>query len=236
MLERLFKLSEHGTNMRTEIIAGITTFLTMAYIIFVNPTILADTGMDHGAVFVATCLAAAVGCFIMGLIAELSDCLSARYGIECILYLYRCGRNGVYMAGCVSGCFCSGVLFILLSLFKIREWIINSIPMSLRTGISAGIGLFLAFIALKNAGIIVGNSATLVSLGAITSLPCVLGAFSFFLTIALVHRNVTGAVMISILIVSAIGVIVGNVHWAGHLMSTCRQVRHRRFYTLISPR
>ncbi|EKO5125359.1 NCS2 family permease, partial [Vibrio fluvialis] len=115
----------------------------------------------------------------------------------------------------LAAVFCSGVLFILLSLFKIREWIINSIPMSLRTGISAGIGLFLAFIALKNAGIVVDNPATLVSLGAITSLPAVLGALGFFLTIALVHRGVKGAVMIAILSITALGLIFGDVQWGG---------------------
>ena len=116
----------------------------------------------------------------------------------------------------LAAVFCSGMLFILLSLFKVREWIINSIPMSLRTGISAGIGLFLAFIALKNAGIVVDNPATLVSMGAITSLPAVLGALSFFFTIALVHRGVKGAVMIAILTVTILGLIVGDVTWGGH--------------------
>lgn len=219
MLEKLFKLSENGTNVRTEIIAGITTFLTMAYIIFVNPAILSDAGMDRGAVFVATCLAAAIGCFMMGFIANYPIAQAPGMGLNAFFtYVVVLGMGYTWQVA-LAAVFCSGILFILLSLFKIREWIINSIPMSLRTGISAGIGMFLAFIALKNAGIVVDNPATLVSIGAITSLPAVLGALGFFLTIALVYRGVQGAVMIAILSVTAIGLIFGDVTWGG-IMST----------------
>lgn len=219
MPERLFKLSEHGTNVRTEIIAGITTFLTMAYIIFVNPAILADAGMDRGAVFVATCLAAAIGCFIMGLLANYPIAQAPGMGLNAFFtYAVVLGMGYTWQVA-LAAVFVSGVLFILLSIFKIREWIINSIPLSLRTGISAGIGLFLAFIALKNAGIVVDNPATFVSLGDITSLAPALAAFGFFLTIALVHRGVKGAVMIAILAVTALGLVFGDVQWAG-VMST----------------
>ena len=215
MLERLFKLSEYGTNVRTEVIAGITTFLTMAYIIFVNPAILSDAGMDNGAVFVATCLAAAVGCFIMGFVANYPIAQAPGMGLNAFFtYSVVLGMGYTWQVA-LAAVFCSGVLFIILSLFKIREWIINSIPLSLRTGISAGIGLFLAFIALKNAGIVVDNPATLVSLGGITSLPAVLGSLGFFLTIALVHRNVKGAVMIAILAITALGLLFGDVQWGG---------------------
>ncbi|MGF1747630.1 MULTISPECIES: NCS2 family permease [Vibrio] len=219
MLERLFKLSENGTNVRTEIIAGLTTFLTMAYIIFVNPAILADAGMDRDAVFVATCLAAAIGCFIMGFVANYPIAQAPGMGLNAFFtYAVVLGMGHTWQVA-LAAVFCSGVLFILLSVFKIREWIINSIPMSLRTGISAGIGLFLALIALKNSGIVVDNPATLVSMGAITSLPAVLAAFGFFLTIALVHRGLKGAVMIAILSVTALGIIFGDVQWHG-IMST----------------
>ncbi|MCL9773152.1 NCS2 family permease [Vibrio methylphosphonaticus] len=215
MLERLFKLSENGTNVRTEIIAGLTTFLTMAYIIFVNPAILADAGMDRDAVFVATCLAAAIGCFIMGFVANYPIAQAPGMGLNAFFtYAVVLGMGHTWQVA-LAAVFCSGVLFILLSVFKIREWIINSIPMSLRTGISAGIGLFLALIALKNSGIVVDNPATLVSMGAITSLPAVLAAFGFFLTIALVHRGLKGAVMIAILSVTALGIIFGDVQWHG---------------------
>lgn len=219
MLEKLFKLSEYGTNVRTEILAGVTTFLTMAYIIFVNPAILSDAGMDRGAVFVATCLAAAIGCFIMGFIANYPIAQAPGMGLNAFFtYGVVLGMGHTWQVA-LAAVFCSGVLFILLSLFKIREWIINSIPHSLRTGISAGIGLFLAFIALKNAGIVVDNPATLVSLGAITSLHAVLAAVGFFLTIGLVYRGVKGAVMIAILAVTALGLVFGDVQWGG-IMST----------------
>lgn len=219
MFEKLFKLSENGTNMRTEIIAGLTTFLTMAYIIFVNPMILADAGMDHGAVFVATCLAAAIGCFIMGFVANYPIAQAPGMGLNAFFtYAVVMGMGYTWQVA-LAAVFVSGVIFIFLSIFKIREWIINSIPMSLRVGISAGIGLFLAFIALSNAGIVVSNPATKVSLGDITAIAPTLGALGFFLTIALVHRGVKGAVMIAILAITALGIAIGDVQYGG-IMST----------------
>ncbi|MFV0576142.1 MAG: NCS2 family permease [Vibrio sp.] len=215
MLEKLFKLSEHGTNVKTEVLAGVTTFLTMAYIIFVNPAILSQAGMDHGSVFVATCLAAAVGCFIMGFYANYPIAQAPGMGLNAFFtYTVVLGMGHTWQVA-LAAVFCSGVLFILLSLFKIRELIINSIPMSLRLGISAGIGLFLALISLKNAGIVVGNEATLVGVGDLTSLHAILGALGFILTIVLVYRNVKAAVMIAILVITAMGVIAGDVHYAG---------------------
>ncbi|MBU2930810.1 NCS2 family permease [Vibrio cyclitrophicus] len=219
MFEKLFKLSENSTNVRTEIIAGLTTFLTMAYIIFVNPMILADAGMDHGAVFVATCLAAAIGCFIMGFVANYPIAQAPGMGLNAFFtYAVVMGMGYTWQVA-LAAVFVSGVIFIFLSIFKIREWIINSIPMSLRVGISAGIGLFLAFIALSNAGIVVSNPATKVSLGDITAVAPILGALGFFLTIALVHRGVKGAVMIAILAITAIGIAIGDVQYGG-IMST----------------
>lgn len=219
MFEKLFKLSENGTNVRTEIIAGLTTFLTMAYIIFVNPMILADAGMDHGAVFVATCLAAAIGCFIMGFVANYPIAQAPGMGLNAFFtYAVVMGMGYTWQVA-LAAVFVSGVIFIFLSIFKIREWIINSIPMSLRVGISAGIGLFLAFIALSNAGIVVSNPATKVSLGDITAVAPILGALGFFLTIALVHRGVKGAVMIAILAITALGIVIGDVQYGG-IMST----------------
>ncbi|HAU8254061.1 TPA: NCS2 family permease, partial [Vibrio vulnificus] len=174
---------------------------------------------DRGAVFVATCLAAAIGCFIMGLLANYPIAQAPGMGLNAFFtYAVVLGMGYTWQVA-LAAVFVSGVLFILLSIFKIREWIINSIPLSLRTGISAGIGLFLAFIALKNAGIVVDNPATFVSLGDITSLAPALAAFGFFLTIALVHRGVKGAVMIAILAVTALGLVFGDVQWAG-VMST----------------
>ncbi len=219
MLEKLFKLSENGTNVRTEIIAGVTTFLTMAYIIFVNPAILSATGMDKGAIFVATCLAAAIGCFIMGLIANYPIAQAPGMGLNAFFtYSVVLGMGHTWQVA-LAAVFCSGVLFILLSLFRIREWIINSIPMSLRMGISAGIGLFLAFIALQGAGIVGDNPATLVSVGDMTNLHAILAAVGFFLTIALVTHGFKAAVMIAILAITVLGILFGDVQYHG-IMST----------------
>jgi len=215
MLEKLFQLSEHGTNVKQEIIAGLTTFLTMAYIIFVNPAMLANTGMDHGAIFVATCIAAAIGCFIMGLLANYPIALAPGMGLNAFFTYTVVLEMGYSWQIALGGVFISGCIFIVLSLFNIREWIINSIPHSLRYGIAAGIGLFLAFIALKNAGIVVDSPATLVTLGDITSFQAVLAAIGLFIIVGLVNKGINGAVMISILVITALGIFIGDVSYQG---------------------
>ncbi|KXF79818.1 NCS2 family permease [Enterovibrio coralii] len=215
MLERLFKLKEQGTDIRTEVIAGLTTFLTMAYIIFVNPAILSETGMDRGAVFVATCLAAAIGCFIMGLVANYPVAQAPGMGLNAFFTYTVVFQMGYSWQVALGAVFLSGLCFIALSLFKVRELIINSIPLSLRTGISAGIGIFLALIALQNSGIVVDNPATLVAMGDLSSFGPAMAALGFFLTIGLVNRGIKGAVMIAILVVTGISVITGNVPYAG---------------------
>lgn len=215
MLEKLFKLREMKTNVRTEVIAGITTFLTMAYIIFVNPSVLARADMDHGAVFVATCLAAAVGCFIMGLVANYPIALAPGMGLNAFFTYTVVGSMG-YSWRIALGCvFLSGVCFVLLSLFRVREWVINNIPLSLRQGIGAGIGLFLGIIALKNAGVIVGHSETLVTLGDLTSSSVLMAALGFALIIALEHFKVRGGVLISILLISVLSVSLGMTSFTG---------------------
>ncbi|KKA46297.1 MULTISPECIES: NCS2 family permease [Salinivibrio] len=215
MLERLFKLKAHGTDLRTEVIAGFTTFLTMAYIIFVNPSILAETGMDKGAVFVATCLAAAIGCLVMGIVANYPVAQAPGMGLNAFFTYTVVLQMGHSWQVALAAVFISGLCFILLSVLRVREWIINSIPMSLRTGISAGIGLFLALIALQNAGIVVDHPATMVALGDVTAFAPAMAALGFFLTIGLVHRGLKGAVMIAILAVTVIGVIAGDVAYGG---------------------
>lgn len=215
MFEKLFKLKENGTNVRTEVLAGVTTFLTMAYIIFVNPTMLANTGMDKGAVFVATCLAAMIGCFVMGFIANYPVAQAPGMGLNAFFtYSVVLGMGYTWQVA-LAAVFLSGLCFIALSLLKVREWIINAIPHSLRIGISAGIGLFLAFIALQSSGIVVDNPATLVSAGNLTSFPAVMAALGFFLTIALVHRGYKAAVLIAILVVTGISIIFGEVTYNG---------------------
>ncbi len=215
MLERLFALSSHQTSVKQEMIAGVTTFLTMAYIIFVNPAMLAATGMDHGAIFVATCLAAALGCFIMGLLANYPIALAPGMGLNAFFTYSVVLEMGYSWQVALGGVFFSGCIFTLLSLFKLREWIINSIPHALRFGIAAGIGLFLAFIALKNASIIVDNQATFVALGDVTTFPAVMSALGLFLIVGLVNKQINGAVMIAILVITLVGIVAGNIEYQG---------------------
>jgi len=209
MLERYFRLSAHGTTVRTEILAGITTFLTMAYIIFVNPAILSDAGMDFGAVFVATCLAAAIGTAIMGLYANYPIALAPGMGLNAYFtYGVVLGMGHTWQVA-LGAVFLSGVLFIILTILPVREWVINAIPRSLKMAISAGIGLFLGIIALKNAGIVVAHPATLVTLGALSSPPVLLAAAGFILMVALDAKRVPGAIIIAILATTMAGVLLG---------------------------
>lgn len=217
MLEKLFQLQAHNTSVRTEMLAGLTTFLTMAYILFVNPAILGETGMDKGAVFVATCLAAAIGSAIMGLIANYPIALAPGMGLNAFFtytVVLHLGHSWQVALGAV---FISATLFFVLSVFRIREWIINSIPLPLRSAISAGIGLFLALIALKEAGLVIANPATLVGLGDLSSPGPLLAILGFFLIVALEARRVTGAVMIGILVVTAIAIALGVTPFGGIL-------------------
>ncbi|MBW8186355.1 NCS2 family permease [Shewanella nanhaiensis] len=215
MLEKLFKLKENQTNIKQEMVAGLTTFLTMAYIIFINPMMLADAGMDHGAVFVATCLAAAIGCLIMGFVANYPIALAPGMGLNAFFTYTVVGEMGYSWETALGAVFLSGICFLILSLVKIREWVVNSIPMSLRLGIAAGIGLFLALIGLKSAGIVVASPATLVTMGDITAFPAVMAMLGFFLIIAMVHRGMKSAVIVSILAVTLLGLLFGDVQYQG---------------------
>ncbi|GCF89191.1 NCS2 family permease [Shewanella sp. M-Br] len=215
MLEKLFKLKQNQTSLKQEAVAGLTTFMTMAYIIFVNPMMLADAGMDHGAVFVATCLAAAVGCLVMGLMANYPIAFAPGMGLNAFFTYTVVGEMGYSWETALGAVFLSGICFLILSLVRIREWIVNSIPMSLRIGIAAGIGLFLALIGLKSAGIVVASPATLVTLGDITAFPAVMAVLGFFLIIAMVQRGMKSAVIASILIITGLGLVFGDVQYQG---------------------
>lgn len=215
MLERLFQLSRFGSNWKKELVAGITTYLTMAYIIFLNPAMLAEAGMDHGAVFVATCVAAAVGCFIMGFWANLPVALAPGVGLSAFFTYTVVQSMGYSWQTALGAVFLSGVIFIFLSLFKIREWAIDAIPNTLKKAIAAGIGAFLALIALKNANIIVDHPTTLVTLGNLTDFGPAMAVLSFFLIIAFIQRNVPGAVMLAILLVTVGAVTTGHVGYHG---------------------
>lgn len=215
LLERLFKLSDNKTNFRTEVLAGVTTFLTMCYIIIVNPLILSETGMDHGAVFVATCLAAAIGCLVMGIIANYPIALAPGMGLNAYFTYSVCLGMGVPWQTALAAVFVSGIIFLAISFFKIREAIVNAIPMSLKFAIGGGIGLFLALVALKNSGIIVANQATLVGLGDIKQPTVLLALFGFLLIVVLHQFKVRGAIIISILAVTAIATLMGLNEFKG---------------------
>ena len=208
-LATYFKLDENKTDVRTEVLAGITTFLTMAYIIFVNPDILGAAGMDKGAVFVATCVAAAGATLLMGLYANYPIALAPGMGLNAYFAFGVVGGMGVKWEVALGAVFISGFLFLVLTVTKVREWIINSIPRALKLSISAGIGLFLAIIALKNAGLIVENKATIVGIGNLKSPTTLLACVGFFVMVGLDAMRVRGAIMIAILGVTAIGIIFG---------------------------
>lgn len=209
MLERYFQLAAHGTTVRTEVLAGLTTFLTMAYIIFVNPDILAAAGMPRDAVFVATCLAAAIGSAIMGLYANYPIAVAPGMGLNAYFAFAVVGGMGFTWQQALGAVFISGVLFVLVSLFRLREWIVNAIPRSLKFAISAGIGLFLAIIGLKNAGLIAGHQATLVTLGDLHQPGTLLAVGGFLLIVALEQRKVPGAIIIGILAVTGTAAALG---------------------------
>lgn len=215
MLERTFQLSAHGTTVKTELLAGLTTFLTMAYIIFVNPDILAAAGMPKDAVFVATCLAAALGSAIMGLYANYPIALAPGMGLNAYFAFAVVQGMGFTWQQALGAVFISGILFILISLFKLREAIVNAIPRSLKFAISAGIGLFLAIIGLKNAGLIAAHPATFVTLGDLNQPGPVLAVIGFFIIVALEQRKVPGAIIIGILAVTVAAVLMGLTPFAG---------------------
>ncbi|MGE3916470.1 MAG: NCS2 family permease [Hyphomicrobiaceae bacterium] len=215
MLERIFELSRNKTTAATEVVAGLTTFMTMAYIILVNPAILADAGMDKGAVFVATCLAAAFGSALMGLWANYPVALAPGMGLNAYFTYGVVKGMGHAWETALGAVFLSGILFLLVSVTHLREWVINAIPRSLKMAIAAGIGLFLAIIGLKSAGIIQAHPATLVTIGDLKAPAAVLAALGFVLMAALEARKVPGAILIGILAIAAAGLVFGLTQFSG---------------------
>ena len=214
-LDKFFKISENGSSVRTEVLAGLTTFLTMSYIIVVNPSILSEAGMEYGAVFVATCIAAAIGCMMMGLIANYPIALAPGMGLNAYFTYAVVKGMGVPWQVALGAVFVSGLLFVALSFMKIREAIVNALPMSLKMSITAGIGLFLALIALKNAGIVVANPATYVGLGDVREPAALLAFVGFFMIVVLDYYRVRGAIIISILAVTLISAALGMSQFHG---------------------
>ena len=214
-LDRYFGLSGQGTDVRTEFIAGVTTFLTMVYIVFVNPIILGKTGMDQGAVFVATCVAAAVSTLVMALYANYPIALAPGMGINAFFAFTVVLTYKYTWQQALAAVFCSGVLFFLISVFRIRQYVIDAIPQNLKLAVSAGVGLFLGIIALEEAKVVVAHPATLVTLGDLTNLQPILMLLGFVLIAGLNHRRILGGTLIGILVVTAIGLPFGLAKFTG---------------------
>jgi adenine/guanine/hypoxanthine permease len=215
MLQRLFKLKEHNTDLKTEIVAGITTFMTLSYIIFVQPTVLSACGMDFGAVLVATCIASAISTFLMGLYANYPVALAPGMGQNFFFAYTVVLKMGVPWEKALGAVFMSGALFLVLSFFGFREKLIDGIPDSLKEAIAVGIGLFVAMIGFQWSGIIVGSPSTLVSLGSLRSAPVLLSLFGLLLTIALIAIKIRGALLWGILATAVAGLPLGVVHYHG---------------------
>src|SRR6266852_1854961 len=215
LVDRYFGLTESGTDIRTEFVAGLTTFLTMVYIVFVNPAILGNAGMDKGAVFVATCVAAAVSTLVMALYANYPIALAPGMGLNAFFAFTVVLTYKYTWQQALAGVFCSGVIFFLISIFKVREYIINSIPKNLKLAISAGVGLFLGIIALEEAKIVVAQPATLVTLGDLKQWPAILCLAGFIAIVALNYRNIIGGTLIGILAVTLIGLPLGLAKFTG---------------------
>ncbi|KGQ46282.1 NCS2 family permease [Gallibacterium anatis] len=214
-LAKFFHLEQHNTDVKTEIIAGITTFLTMVYIVFVNPSILGVAGMDTQVVFVTTCLIAAFGSIFMGLFANLPVALAPAMGLNAFFAYVVVSKIGLSWQVGMGTIFWGAVGLLTLTLFQIRYWLIASIPLSLRVGITAGIGLFIALMGFHNAGIIVPNEATLMSLGDLHSSTVLLGILGFFIIVILSSKNIHASVLVSIIVTTVLSLLLGKTEFHG---------------------
>ncbi len=214
-LDQIFKLQDNHTTIKKEFLAGFTTFITMAYIIFVNPQIMALSGMDQGAIFVGTCLAAAIACFVMGFFANWPIGLAPGMGLNAFFTYTVVGEMGYSWEVALGAVFLAGVLFFIMSITRLRAWMISSIPLNLRIAMGAGVGLFIGFIGLKNGGIIVDNQATLLSLGEFSQIETLLAAIGFLIISILSVRKVTGAIIIGILTTTLISYSLGLIEFNG---------------------
>ena len=212
-LRKFFNFDENNTNLNQEIVAGATTFITMAYIIFVNPQLMAASGMDYGASFVGTCLAAALACFVMGLFANWPVGLAPGMGLNAFFTYTVVGERGYSWQVALGAVFIAGLLFFFMSITPMRKWMLDSIPLNLRIAMGAGVGLFIGFIGLKSGGIIISNGATFVSMGDLTNPETLLAALGFLLIAALSVRNVPGAIIIGVLSVTLISLSLGLVEY-----------------------
>ena len=211
----MFDLAGHGTTVRREVLAGVTTYLAMAYIVAVNPAILGKAGIDPGAAFTATCIAAALGTAAMGLLANLPLALAPGMGLNAYFAFSVVGGMGIPWQTALGAVFLSGLLFLAVSVFRVREWLINGIPMSLKLGIGAGIGLFLGLIGLQGMGLVVASPATLVTMGHLATPQVALSCAGFLLMAGLTARGVPGAIVIGILAAAAAGIPLGLARFGG---------------------
>ena len=214
-MKKFFKLAESNTTVGIELSAGLTTFMAMAYIVFVNPQMMASAGMEQGASFVATCLAAALACFIMGLYANWPVGLAPGMGLNAFFTYTIVGELGYPWQTALGAVFIAGILFVVLTITRLREWMLVSIPWNLRIAMGAGIGLFVGMIGLKNGGIIVDHPATLLSLGNFQTTETLLAGLGFLAITGLATRQFPGAILIGIFLVTGVGLSIGAVQYQG---------------------
>ena len=215
MLEKIFHLESHNTSIKQEFLAGFTTFITMAYIIFVNPQMMASSGMDQGASFVGTCIAAAIACFAMGVYSNWPVGLAPGMGLNAFFTYTVVGEMGYSWEVALGAVFLAGILFVIMSITPLRKWMLDSIPLNLRIAMGSGVGLFIGFIGLKSGGIIVSNNATFLSLGNFLEIETLLSGLGFLLIAILAVRNVSGAIIIGVLSVTLLGVLLNLVQFEG---------------------
>jgi AGZA family xanthine/uracil permease-like MFS transporter len=218
-LEKTFQLEANKTSIKQEFIAGFTTFITMAYIIFVNPQMMAASGMDLGASFVGTCLAAAIACFAMGFYSNWPVGLAPGMGLNAFFTYTVVGEMGYSWEVALGAVFLAGILFVIISVTPLRQWMLNSIPMNLRIAMGAGVGLFVGFIGLKTGGIIIQNEATFLSLGNLRDIETLLAALGFLLILILAVRKVVGAIIIGVLTVTISSLLLGLIQFDGIVSS-----------------
>ncbi len=215
MLERIFSLKSNNTSVRKELLAGFTTFVTMAYIIFVNPQIMSISGMDQGASFVATCIAAAIACMVMGFYANWPVGLAPGMGLNAFFTFTVVGELGYSWEIALGAVFIAGILFVIMSVTNLRKWMLESIPLNLRISMGCGVGLFVGFIGLKSGGLIISNEATLLSLGNFAQIETLLSALGFLIISILAVRKVPGAIILGVLIITLIGIGIGLIEFNG---------------------
>ena len=215
MLEKFFHLESNNTSIRQEFLAGFTTFITMAYIIFVNPQMMASSGMDLGASFVGTCIAAAIACFAMGIYSNWPVGLAPGMGLNAFFTYTVVGEMGYSWQIALGAVFLAGILFVIMSITPLRKWMLDSIPLNLRIAMGSGVGLFIGFIGLKSGGIIVSNDATFLSLGNFLQIETLLSALGFLLIVVLAVRNISGAIIIGVLSVTILGIVLNLIEFQG---------------------